>query len=78
VGAAWAAECAAAAEAGAAAANPQAASGQHRKAQWWLDFVAAEDSTRFHAPQELARILAEVIDHARQGQLEADRASRRK
>ena len=28
----------------------------------------------FHAPQELARILGEVIDHARQGQLAAERA----
>jgi hypothetical protein len=29
------------------------------------------------APQELARILGEVIDHARQGQLAAERASPR-
>ena len=28
----------------------------------------------FHAPQELARILGETIDFARQGQLAADRA----
>ena len=32
----------------------------------------------FHAPQELARILGEVIDHARLGQLEAERATRKK
>ena len=32
----------------------------------------------FHAPQELARMLGEIIDYARQGQLEADRALRRK
>jgi nitrite reductase (cytochrome c-552) len=56
----------------------QAAAGQHRKAQWRLDFVAAENSMGFHAPQELARILGEVIDHARQGQLEAERAMRKK
>ena len=41
----------------------------HRKAQWRLDFVAAENSMGFHAPQEAARILAEAIDFARQGQL---------
>lgn len=39
-----------------------------RKAQWRLDFVAAENSMGFHAPQEAARILAEAIDYARQGQ----------
>ena len=55
----------------------QAAATQQRKAQWRLDFVAAENSMGFHAPQELARILAEVIDYARQGQLEADRAARK-
>jgi formate-dependent nitrite reductase cytochrome c552 subunit len=32
----------------------------------------------FHAPQELARILGETIDLARQGQLTADRAARNK
>jgi nitrite reductase (cytochrome c-552) len=42
-----------------------------RKAQWRLDFVAAENSMGFHAPQETARILAEAIDYARQGQLSA-------
>ena len=40
-----------------------------RKAQWRLDFVAAENSIGFHAPQKTARVLAEAIDHARQGQL---------
>ena len=54
----------------------QKAADQHRKAQWRLDFVAAENSMGFHAPQELARILAESIDHARQGQLEAERTMR--
>jgi nitrite reductase (cytochrome c-552) len=48
-----------------------------RKAQWRLDFVAAENSMGFHAPQELARILADAIDYARQGQREADRAVRK-
>jgi nitrite reductase (cytochrome c-552) len=40
-----------------------------RRAQWRLDFVAAENSMGFHAPQETARVLAEAIDYARQGQL---------
>jgi nitrite reductase (cytochrome c-552) len=40
-----------------------------RKAQWRLDFVAAENSTGFHAPAEAARILAESIDYARQGEI---------
>jgi nitrite reductase (cytochrome c-552) len=48
----------------------------HRKAQWRLDFVAAENSMGFHAPQEMARILGETIDYARQGQLAAERAAR--
>lgn len=43
----------------------------HRKAQWRLDFVAAENSMGFHAPQEAARLLAEAIDYARQGQVAA-------
>lgn len=40
-----------------------------RRAQWRLDFIAAENSMGFHAPQEAARILGEVLDYARQGQL---------
>ncbi len=43
----------------------------HRRAQWRLDFVCAENSYGFHAPQEAARIFAESIDDARQGQLAA-------
>jgi nitrite reductase (cytochrome c-552) len=43
----------------------------HRKAQWRLDFVAAENSMGFHAPQEAARILAESIDYSRQAELTA-------
>ena len=49
-----------------------------RKAQWRLDFVAAENSMGFHAPQEAARILGEAIDYARQGQLAAARAGRKR
>ena len=52
----------------------QAARDLHRKAQWRLDFVAAENSMGFHAPQEAARILAEAIDYARQGELAVARA----
>jgi nitrite reductase (cytochrome c-552) len=66
----------AARKAGAGERELEAAAVQHRKAQWRLDFVAAENSMGFHAPQELARILGEVIDHARQGQLEAERTRR--
>jgi nitrite reductase (cytochrome c-552) len=40
-----------------------------RKAQFLLDFVEAENSTGFHAPQEAARVLGVSIDLARQGQL---------
>lgn len=42
----------------------------HRKAQWRLDYIAAENSMGFHAPQESARILGEAIDYARQGEIE--------
>jgi nitrite reductase (cytochrome c-552) len=42
-----------------------------RRAQWRVDFVNAENSMGFHAPQESARILAEAIDYARQGQIAA-------
>ncbi|MGH9793170.1 MAG: ammonia-forming cytochrome c nitrite reductase subunit c552 [Candidatus Acidiferrales bacterium] len=40
-----------------------------RRAQFLLDFVEAENSTGFHAPQEAARILALSIDHSRKGQV---------
>ena len=40
-----------------------------RRAQWRLDFVAAENSMGFHAPQEAARILGEAIDHAYRGSI---------
>ena len=44
-----------------------------RKAQWRVDFVNAENSMGFHAPQEAARILAEAIDYSRQGQVALER-----
>jgi nitrite reductase (cytochrome c-552) len=39
-----------------------------RKAQFYLDFVEAENSNGFHAPQEAARILGESINFSRLGQ----------
>jgi nitrite reductase (cytochrome c-552) len=42
-----------------------------RKAQWRLDFIAAENSMGFHAPQEAARVLGRAADLARQGQIAA-------
>jgi nitrite reductase (cytochrome c-552) len=41
----------------------------HRRAQFFLDFVEAENSVGFHAPQEALRILGQSINLARQGQL---------
>jgi hypothetical protein len=38
-----------------------------------FSYLAAENSMGFHAPQELARILAEAIDYSRQAQLAAER-----
>jgi nitrite reductase (cytochrome c-552) len=40
-----------------------------RQAQFRLDFVEAENSTGFHAPEEAARILGESINLSRQGQI---------
>jgi len=40
-----------------------------RRAQWRLDYIAAENSMGFHAPQEAARLLGEAVDFARQGQV---------
>ncbi|MBI3018617.1 MAG: ammonia-forming cytochrome c nitrite reductase subunit c552, partial [Deltaproteobacteria bacterium] len=39
-----------------------------RKAQFLLDFVEAENSTGFHAPQEALRLLAKSLDYSRKGQ----------
>ncbi len=40
-----------------------------RKASFLIDFVEAENSTGFHAPQEAARVLMNALDHVRHGQL---------
>jgi nitrite reductase (cytochrome c-552) len=47
-----------------------AAQNYQRKAQFYLDFIEAENSSGFHAPQEALRVLGESINFARQGQLE--------
>ena len=39
-----------------------------RRAQFYLDFIEAENSMGFHASQESARILGHSIDFSRQGQ----------
>jgi nitrite reductase (cytochrome c-552) len=39
-----------------------------RKAQFLTDFIEAENSMGFHAPQEAARVLAHALDYARMGQ----------
>lgn len=56
-------------KAGAPDAQLQEARAFQRQAQWRLDFVAAENSMGFHAPQESARLLAEAIDLAHRGRL---------
>ncbi|HEU4995300.1 MAG TPA: ammonia-forming cytochrome c nitrite reductase subunit c552 [Gemmatimonadaceae bacterium] len=40
-----------------------------RKAQFLADFIEAENSMGFHAPQEAARVLATSIDYSRRGQM---------
>ena len=42
---------------------------EQRQAQFLLDFIEAENSMGFHAPQEAMRVLALSLDHARKGQL---------
>ena len=44
-----------------------------RKAQWRLDFVAAENSMGFNAPQESARPLGKSIDYGRPAQIRVER-----
>ncbi len=40
-----------------------------RSAQFLVDFIEAENSMGFHAPQEAARVLAKSIDYSRRGQM---------
>ena len=55
--------------AGASEAQLVAARDFQRKAQFLDDFVEAENSTGFHAPQEAARILLLSVDYSRKGQV---------
>ncbi len=55
--------------AGAAAVGIAQAQEMQRRAQFYVDFIEAENSMGFHAPEEAARVLAQAIDYARQGQL---------
>jgi nitrite reductase (cytochrome c-552) len=59
----------AAREAGRTDADLAGARDFHRRAQFLLDFVEAENSMGFHAAQEAVRILGDSINYARQGQV---------
>ncbi len=59
----------AARDAGRRDAELETARSMQRRAQFYIDFVEAENSTGFHAPQEAARILGEAMNYARQGQI---------
>jgi nitrite reductase (cytochrome c-552) len=69
-------ELRAAREKGATDAQLAAARQAQRRAQFYLDFVEAENSTGFHAPQEAMRVLTHSIDASRKGQLALARAAR--
>src|SRR5690606_21438433 len=60
---------AATAEADSAAAGLDEARDFQRRAQFYTDFVEAENSMGFHADQEAMRILGKAIDFARRGQM---------
>ncbi len=62
-------DIAAAARADSANARLATARNFQRKAQFLTDFVEAENSMGFHAPQEAARLLGHAIDYARRGQV---------
>ncbi len=62
-------DIAAASAAGATEAQLAGPRDLHRKSQWRLDFVAAENSRGFHADQETARILGAAAEFARRGQI---------
>jgi nitrite reductase (cytochrome c-552) len=59
----------AAQDAGTAEANLTSARDFQRKAQFYVDYVEAENSSGFHASGEILRILTEAADFARRGQL---------
>jgi len=49
----------------------------HRRATFYWDYVAAENSTGFHSPQEAARVLALSLNYARQAQVEAVKVAKK-
>jgi nitrite reductase (cytochrome c-552) len=53
---------------GASAERLDAARKFQRQASFYVDYIEAENSSGFHAPQESARIAAQSIDFARRGQ----------
>ncbi len=53
-------------------ANLARARDYQRRAQFLTDFIEAENSMGFHAPQEAARVLGNAINHARIGLAELD------
>jgi nitrite reductase (cytochrome c-552) len=53
---------------GADSAALEAARRHHRRAQFLLDFIEAENSMGFHADQEAVRVLALSLDETRRGQ----------
>ncbi len=55
--------------AGRTGAELEAARSFQRKAQFYIDYVEAENSTGFHAPGEALRILTDATDFVRRGQL---------
>jgi len=55
--------------AGATDAQLASARSFQRKAQFLVDFIEAENSMGFHAPQEAARVLVKSVDYSRQGQV---------
>jgi nitrite reductase (cytochrome c-552) len=59
----------AAKDSGKSDAELQQARDYQRRAQFYLDFVEAENSTGFHAGQEAVRILGESVNFSRLGQL---------
>lgn len=62
-------DIAAARQVGVPEARLQAVRAQQRRAQFLVDFVEAENSMGFHAPQEAARVLGTAIDYVREGRI---------
>jgi nitrite reductase (cytochrome c-552) len=55
--------------AGASPAQLDEARKYQRKAQFLVDFIEAENSTGFHAPQEAARLMTLSLDYTRRGEI---------